>query len=765
MSDPAQHPHDLPYGPLDGKTAAQWRSLSMRTAVTNASGSPSETNEELDAAAQSDPQSPVAPAYRLWHADNLAREARYPESIRAYDAVVEDAQSAPRLLPDVDARACALRHKAQTAAVGADPATAITSYKELATLSPDDPEPLFLAGLIAEGIGDDEHAVELYQLVASGRSSTWSADPAQLARRAMQRLLAPAVTYLADVRALADLLARAVDSRDIAALDRLLDITHFAVGPVAGHLTFAELDLVDWLYRDLMDSTVTVSRRLVGSGGKLYLATSGWKGEWFRGDVFFTLTGSPKGWRWTGAAITEAHDGWIERWRPETRQTNQSLPIELLAPWPAGQSFKAGGLTEFIAQQAAIVAADPLIGAAIAVGLAHNACGFGPRGFYYNQGPTHREEDAFAIDFTRYERNIPYDAVSGGTPVLAVRDGVVAVVNAGIPSGDSSSANEVEINHEDPANPSNINRFRSRYLHLQGPFQIPVSAMMFVIVGQRLGRMDDTGNSALDHLHFSIHDRNLPHPNVSYGKSVRPSPLDGVRLGDGDSGTCVGSTNVERVPGLNFTPTVVSFGSVAMGTVATRSLSVQNSAGRPVDISLPVSPSGSVFSWSAFSGTLANRETHAFDLQFRPASNAIAQGSLTVRSTAPGSPHRIGLLGKGPGGLPFPPTDTGLAHTIHFEPDTITFGSVSLNTEVTRGLTIENQTGVTVSFSFPSSPSGSVFRWSAFSGTIAHGSQSSFTLRFRPVSHAIARETLTVTSSAAGSPHSIGLIGKGPGGF
>jgi hypothetical protein len=56
--------------------------------------------------------------------------------------------------------------------------------------------------------------------------------------------------------------------------------------------------------------------------------------------------------------------------------------------------------------------------------------------------------------------------------------------------------------------------------------------------------MDDTGNSVLNHLHFSIHDWDLPRAGA-HGASVRPTPLSGVRLEDGDDGACVRSTNVE----------------------------------------------------------------------------------------------------------------------------------------------------------------------------------------------------------------------------
>lgn len=186
--------------------------------------------------------------------------------------------------------------------------------------------------------------------------------------------------------------------------------------------------------------------------------------------------------------------------------------------------------------------------AAAAVTFAYSArrCGFGPRGFYYNTWPTHEESNAFAIDFTRYRRFVAYDNISGGTPVLAIREGVVSDVWYSIPSGDASTENRVEIEHTDPTNPGAGRRFTSRYLHLEGPYKIPVSKGMWVPLGTRLGLMDDTGNSVLNHLHFSIHDKEIKKPGYpAYGGSVRPTPMSGMTLGDANSGTCVLSTNLE----------------------------------------------------------------------------------------------------------------------------------------------------------------------------------------------------------------------------
>jgi hypothetical protein len=530
---------------LDEKSAHEWQQLSGQVLRSRDEAGCARTNVTLEAAAQREPQSPATPAYRLWMADNLVRDDRLADALAAYDATVKSAQSASRLMETIDPIIGAMYHKAQAAALLGDASTAIAAYRDLHNHDSGNADPLFQAGLLDEKQGQLDRAAEHYRRAARAAPSNRTDNPPELARRALLRLQQPASHFAPSADAVEERIASALEHRDVSALQRAISRTHLGIGPLGGHTVFEQMEMLDHLYRDLKVSQVTVRHTLLGTGGKRYLFTRGWNGKWFVGDVVFLISQAPRGWEWTGLAITHANDLWLERWRPATRQKNQPLPFELLAPWPAGHSFKAGGLTQYLVEQAAVLAGGIIAGSLLAAYFARSACGFGPRGFYYNQGSTHDEEDAFAIDFTRYRQYVPYDPESGGTPVLAARSGIVQSVRAGTPSGDSSASNTVEIVHADPANPGDTGRFRSRYLHLEGPFRIPVSTMMPVFTGNRLGRMDDTGNSVLNHLHFSIHDRQIPHPNVSYGASVRPTPLNGVRLEDGDSGTCVGSSNIE----------------------------------------------------------------------------------------------------------------------------------------------------------------------------------------------------------------------------
>lgn len=536
---------DTPPAKLDAKVDYEWHQLAAQVMKSRTCENCSRTNVSLLAAAEREPQAPPAPAFRLWMADNLSIDGNYSEAIKTYDDCLYAWESARPLTAHQDLVTGASMHKAQALHLSGDLQGAMSAYNDLISQRPANKIAAFEAGVIAERLNDNSTACDYYKRIASPELSVKTDDPAQLARRAMERLNSKDVHYCHNAIILADQLTVALERRDTRSLRRIASTTHFAVGPVGGHTGFESLELLDEFLKELPQGDVKVKRQLLGSGGKRYLPSTGWKGKWFHGDVSLIINEAPSGWQWTGIALHNANEHWIERWKPSVIQTNDPLPFNILAPWPQGQCFTAGGLLEFIGEAALVAAAWPF-SALVALGFASaNCCGWGARGYYYNIGPTHDEEDAFAIDFTRYRRFVPFDNESGGTPVLAVHEGIVSNVRAGRPSGDSSTDNRVEIEHADPDNPTDLSRFTSKYLHLEGPFRIPVSQGMPVRLGTRLGFMDDTGNSILDHLHFSIHDRQLTYPGAPEGKSVRPSPMSGQTLDDSDSNKCIESTNID----------------------------------------------------------------------------------------------------------------------------------------------------------------------------------------------------------------------------
>ncbi|HEY6145687.1 MAG TPA: peptidoglycan DD-metalloendopeptidase family protein [Solirubrobacterales bacterium] len=520
----------------------RWWEMSLLAEQAAVGSDPSSPAERLRAAADSEPDAPVAPAFRLWAADGLARAGRDREAVAAYDETLPAAGRSD--FEGIDFATEALRNRAGSLARLGDVDGAVAGYRDLAARG-DAKQALFRAGVVAERGGRRQQAIELYEEAA---------DPArrpgegygQAALRAAQRLAGEAGAFAPSPLAIADRLKAALAGGDAGQLRKLASPTHLQAGPGGGHFQFEDEEILEWLCEDLGRSRPRpFGRSLLGTGGKRYLLTSGWRGKHFKGIVGFCLMRSARGWEWSGILVTGPSDPWLERWEPAEKATNQPLPFELLAPWPEGRCFTAGGLPGFIADMAVIAGAWSffgLIGAGIAVAFSGRDCGFGLRGFYYNEGPTHSGPNAFAIDFTTYRRWAPFANAARGVPVLSAANGIVRMADGTTSSGDSSHANEVQINHDDPA--TGKPRFVSRYMHMAGPGMIPVSAGMVAPTGRRLGVINDTGNSVLDHLHFSIHDTAA---GSGIGPSVRPTPMEGRSLGDRDSGTCICSTNEERV--------------------------------------------------------------------------------------------------------------------------------------------------------------------------------------------------------------------------
>jgi hypothetical protein len=102
-------------------------------------------------------------------------------------------------------------------------------------------------------------------------------------------------------------------------------------------------------------------------------------------------------------------------------------------------------------------------------------------------------------------------------------------------------------------------------------------------------------------------------------------------------------------PSLIFSSTLLLFGSTAIGDVKTKVVSIKNSSENAVAMSFP--GSSGTFEWASFNGTLEPGAAHTLSVSFSPPSTAIATASLTVTSTALGSPHVIKMSGKGLGGF------------------------------------------------------------------------------------------------------------------
>jgi murein DD-endopeptidase MepM/ murein hydrolase activator NlpD len=546
---------------FEGPVAERWRTLSEEVQRARHAGQASGPNETLLAQAKED-RDGLAPLLLLWAADSLVAEAR-PERAIGLLGEVPNHEPIPTTA-ELDVRGAALSATAEAHASLGDVDAALDAYTRLAESKLPGTSParaLYEAGRLAAEVRRDDDAKRLFQRVAKlkEKPASHQVPYPDLAKRALTRLDVGGAVARPHAEAIAGEIAGALRRRDGRALRSLASASHFAVG-LGGHFHFADgQEVIDRLEPDLLGSEVRCdARSLKGCGARWHLDSHGWAGEWFAGTVRFTVERTRDGWEWTGISPFAPTDAWLKDIVPENPATNQPLSLPIKAPWPAGIRMRAGGLIPYIGEQAAIVAASfiPFVGWSIAstLTMAFSArdCGFGPGVLYYNMGPTHLTSvasSAFAIDFVRYLQFAPYANVSGATPVLSIASGFVTVRDAGFVSGDGdpNHPNTVHIRHATMGAIVIGGRlititigtpFVSRYLHMAGPNMIPVSVGMFVRQGARLGMIDDTGSSAFDHLHFSIHD------DAMGGASVRPNPMDGQPLTDSDDGRCILSSNV-----------------------------------------------------------------------------------------------------------------------------------------------------------------------------------------------------------------------------
>ena len=211
--------------------------------------------------------------------------------------------------------------------------------------------------------------------------------------------------------------------------------------------------------------------------------------------------------------------------------------------------------------------------------------------------------------------------------------------------------------------------------------------------------------------------------------------------------------------GLVVKPASLSLAVSQAGGTDTGSVTIENIAGAAVDVTVQP-PLGGPFTWQAATFRLDDGERRSVQISFRPTSSAIVRGQLTVVSSAPNSPHRIPLTGKGPGGLP--PEDPDAPPPpgkVELSPSLVTFGPVALGSSSSRTVTITNKTGAAVRLA--AAGSTGQFRWSGFEALLVNNGKRTVTLAFHPAANGFHNGRFTVRNTGTGESHSVGLAGKG----
>ncbi|MCD4653329.1 hypothetical protein K8T06_05285 [bacterium] len=566
-----------------------WRELSEMQSLADMEESYDEINQILRAAMDNESH-PLAKFAAHWLGENLASQGAYEEAVTIQQWVLDNYRDT--YIGDRSWGSAALERMAEYAHDANDPDLAIERYQQLISEFLDDPERLSLLmrlGELQEYQGYREDAIQTFETALEISPEDDSLIRLRLATLRSgapwaHELLEDLVSELRDV----------IQGQDCNRLSQLMTKEVFYVAPGGGCMAGLDSQMIaSFLGEDLAKSNQIeidseVQQHL--NHRKAYLKTRGWNGRNFRGEQLMQLRKGPEGWVFGGIVGEimpgeELHGLLFQVDPPEDAESSHSDPdtssetgtsshaltakrLKIKAPWEKNLNFRAGGVNGSAALLASTIFVPwpfNLIPKGIALAKSFSPCGYGLMGFYYGQWG-HKGSEYFAVDFIRFKRGVPFHSNTKGCKVLAVAEGLVSRVTSKFPDGSSGNydANLVYIKHWDLkegegtvvllaaliselcGNKGAIQtardmvRYKSTYLHMQGgssnPKRPKVKLGQYVPQGKLLGYMDDTGISALDHLHFSFYDLNT-------GKSIMLDDLDGQTLLPHEDGKCLYSTN------------------------------------------------------------------------------------------------------------------------------------------------------------------------------------------------------------------------------
>src|ERR1700677_3788547 len=203
---------------------------------------------------------------------------------------------------------------------------------------------------------------------------------------------------------------------------------------------------------------------------------------------------------------------------------------------------------------------------------------------------------------------------------------------------------------------------------------------------------------------------------------------------------------------LTASPSSLSFGNEATGQDSTaQTVTVTNPNSSAVTVS-SVSISGVFAQTSTCPSSLPAGGSCTVSVKFEPTTTGTAAGTLSVASSAPGSPLTVALSGTG--------TSTSTT-ALPASPSSLSIGNEATgqdSTAQTVTVTNPNSTAVTVS---SVSISGAFAQTSTCPSSLAAGGSCTVSVKFEPTAAGAATRTLSVASSAPGSPLTVALTGTG----
>ena len=217
---------------------------------------------------------------------------------------------------------------------------------------------------------------------------------------------------------------------------------------------------------------------------------------------------------------------------------------------------------------------------------------------------------------------------------------------------------------------------------------------------------------------------------------------------------CVGVTGKGTTPvvtgvAIEISPSTVSFGNVAMGQSATKTVTLTNTGTEALSVSgIAVAGTGFTASGPHLPISLASGQSTSISAVFKPTTGNADKGTITITSNAAGSPSLVALSGTG----------TTPAAALTVTPSTVAFGSVAVGSEQSQTIHVENTGGESASIS-KLTVSGTGVSVSGMTApmTLAAGQTANLTVSYKPVATGTLAGSVSIASNATDPSVVVGI--------
>ena len=203
----------------------------------------------------------------------------------------------------------------------------------------------------------------------------------------------------------------------------------------------------------------------------------------------------------------------------------------------------------------------------------------------------------------------------------------------------------------------------------------------------------------------------------------------------------------------------LTFGATNVGSTSTaQTMTLTNNQSQTFNFTFATSGDFSVAGngSSPCNGSLAAKAKCTMGVSFSPTINGVVKGDLTITPTGSSTPAAVGgLTGTGQNGSTAPLT---------FNPSSLSFGNIGLNTASSKTVTIKNAgssavtfTSITGSGYYVAAPSGTT----PCTGTLSAGKQCSITVTFTPQVTGASLGSVTIVDNASVSTQILDATGTG----